>query len=161
MERKSSPKKLESLASIRSNYEEAAMGLEGTWYSELGSMLDIAQISDGTLVGTYETAVSNGCAQGKFALIGRTDVESGGDTVGFAVTWKNDQSSCNSTTSWAGQYQIVDGQEYLTAFWLLARESDAEEQWASTLVGEDVFTRQTVNAERQGEVAAYKRRPHP
>ena len=137
------------------------MGLEGMWYSQLGSILDITQISDGTLVGTYETAVSDGCAQGEFALTGRTDVESGGDTVGFAVTWLNDQSSCNATTSWAGQYQNVDGQESLTALWLLAMESPADEQWASTLVGEDVFTRQTVSADRKTEVAAYKRNPHP
>jgi hypothetical protein len=137
------------------------MGLEGKWHNELGSTLIIKEVTDGTLFGTYETAVSEGCATGQFAVVGRTDVESGGDTVGFAVTWLNDQSKCNSTTTWAGQYLTVNGQESLTALWLLVTKTEPDEQWASTLVGEDVFTRETATPEQQKEAAARKRHPHP
>lgn len=137
------------------------MGLEGTWYNELGSTLVIKQVADGTLVGTYETAVSDGCAKGEFALTGRTDVASDGDTVGFAVTWLNDQSNCNSTTTWAGQYWSIGGQESITTVWLLVMRTSPEDQWASTLVGEDIFTREPLSAERKAEVATRKRHPHP
>lgn len=138
------------------------MGLEGTWYNELGSTLVIKQINGGTLTGTYETAVSSkGCAKGVFAVTGRTDVDKGGMTLGFAVTWLNGQSTCNSTTAWAGQYRGPIGQESLTAMWLLVMKTDVEHEWASTLVGEDVFTRQALSPERQAEVAARKRHSHP
>jgi hypothetical protein len=138
------------------------MGLEGTWYNELGSTLVITQVDkDGTVSGTYETVVSNGCAKGVFAVTGRTDIDGGGATVGFAVTWVNAQSKCNSTTTWAGQYRGPMGQESLTAVWLLVMKTDVEDSWASTLVGEDVFTRQVASPERQAKAAARKRHSHP
>lgn len=136
------------------------MSLEGKWYNELGSTLEIKADDDGRLSGTYETAVSSaGCAHGVFDLLGTTDVDAGGDTFGFSVTWKNKQSSCNSTTAWSGHY--LQGQEILKAFWLLSVKTDPGDEWGSTLVGEDVFTRQALSAERQAEIAARKRHPHP
>jgi hypothetical protein len=138
------------------------VGLEGTWYNELGSTLVIDPISDGSVVGSYETAVSSsGCATGSYPVAGRTDTDSGGQTVGFSVTWLNAQSSCNSTTSWAGQYQVVDGAEQLTALWLLAMKTDPSDDWASTLVGEDLFTREQPSAEQVAQASARKRHPHP
>jgi avidin family protein len=58
------------------------MGLEGSWVNELGSSMQIDSVLDGLVTGTYQTAVSTGCASGSFALAGRTDVESGGQSVG-------------------------------------------------------------------------------
>ena len=47
------------------------MGLEGTWYNELGSTMDITELQSGTLFGSYSTAVSSsGCAQGEFIVGG-------------------------------------------------------------------------------------------
>lgn len=139
------------------------MGLEGTWYNELGSTLVVDEVSDGTVVGNYQTAVSSGgCAQGTYAVLGKTDVDSSGQTVGFSVTWLNAQSPpCNSTTSWAGQYQTVDGVEHLTAIWILVMKTDPGDDWASTLVGEDVFTRQPPASEHIARALSRKRHPHP
>ena len=138
------------------------MGLEGTWRNERGSVLVIKEVTNGTLVGSYKTAVGKaGCAKGEFPVTGRTDVGSGGNTVGFAVTWKNDQSDCDSsTTVWAAQYLDNDGHESLTSVWLLVSKTEPKEQWASTLVGDDIFTR-TANPEQLKEAAARKPQPHP
>jgi hypothetical protein len=138
------------------------MTLLGTWYNELGSTLEINQAQGDTISGLYETAVSSsGCAKGVFSVMGRTDVDAGGSTFGFAVTWLNDKSSCKSTTTWAGQYQTIDGQEVLVTLWLLVMRTSPDEDWASTLVGEDVFRRERLSPEQQAEVAARKRHPHP
>jgi hypothetical protein len=137
------------------------MGLQGTWYNELGSTLEIKEVSKGTLAGSYETAVSEGPVTGQFEVVGRTDVDRGGETVGFAVTWVNDQSNSNSTTTWAGHYLNSGGDEHLTAFWLLVMRTDPGDEWASTLVGEDVFRRKTLSPERQAEVGTLKRHAHP
>jgi hypothetical protein len=138
------------------------MGLEGTWYNELGSTLVVTSVNDGTVVGSYETAPSSGgCALGEFGVIGRTDSDSGGQTVGFSVTWRNQQSQCNSTTSWAGQYQTIDGAEQLTALWLLVMRTDASADWSSTLVGEDVFMRHPPAQEQAAAAQARKRHSHP
>jgi avidin family protein len=138
------------------------MGLEGTWYNELGSTLFIENVSGGMLGGIYETAASaGGCATGTFTVVGATDTDSGGQTVGFSVAWKNGQSSCNSTTSWAGQYQTLGGSEHFSALWLLAMATSESDDWASTLVGEDVFTRQAPAEEHVTAALRRKRHPHP
>jgi avidin family protein len=138
------------------------MGLDGTWYNELGSTLVIENVSSGLVEGTYETATSGGgCATGTFTLVGRTDTDSGGQTVGFSVTWTNGQSNCYSTTSWAGQYQAVGGSEHFSALWLLAMATPESEDWASTLVGEDVFFRQPPAEEHVAAALRRKRHPHP
>lgn len=121
------------------------MGLSGKWYNELESKLDLDQGPDGLLSGTYETRVSSdGCAKGKYLVAGRTDVPFNGETVGFAVTWRNDESDCESTTAWVGHYRPggEGAGESLTTFWLLAEKAESGEDWESIKLGKDVFTRQ-------------------
>jgi Avidin family len=130
------------------------MGLNGTWYNELGSKVTLKEGSDGSLVGEYESAVaSNGCAKGSYPLSGRTDIPFGGETFGFAVSWHNDESDCNSTTTWAGHYREGGNgsEEILITFWLLVDKAGPGEEWESTLLGKDTFVRQTVAPEDQLE----------
>ena len=116
------------------------MGLEGTWYNELGSEMNL-QVEGNSVSGTYQTAV--GDAQGIYNLAGTTDTEPYGQSqaVGFTVAWVNKSGNSHSVTAWSGQLQMIDGQEILTATWLLTQETDPGHDWASTLVGMDVFTR--------------------
>jgi hypothetical protein len=59
------------------------MALVGTWYNELRSQMEITDVSNGLVTGTYTTAVSGGgCARGTFALTGRTDVDAEGGNSG-------------------------------------------------------------------------------
>lgn len=114
------------------------MGLEGTWVNELGSTLVIDSVSNGGLTGSYTTAVSReACAKGSFIVTGRTDVDSGGTSLGWCIVWKNEGSWCNSVSSWAGQFD--EAESIIMAFWLLSIQTEEGAGWASTNVGVDVF----------------------
>jgi hypothetical protein len=117
------------------------MGLEGVWYNELGSQMTLS-VDGAVITGTYMTAV--GDAQGQYPLYGaaNSNPSSFGQAVGWVVAWVNDSGDADSVTAWSGQYQQIDGGDTLTAMWLLTSETPAAEDWASTQVGQDVFTRQ-------------------
>lgn len=134
------------------------MDITGQWYNELGSTLLIQEVQNGYVQGIYSTAVSSqGCAQGDFSVVGVTDTDSGGQAVAFSVVWNNDQSSCKSVTAWSGQ--VVDDQ--ISAFWLLTLETDPTQNWQSTMIGQDVFTRSQPQAEDIATKQRLLRRSHP
>lgn len=117
------------------------MPLEGIWYNELGSKM-VLSVNGTSITGTYQTKV--GDAFGLYPLVGGTDTAPipSGQAVGLVVTWANEQhGSSHSVTSWSGQYQVLDSEEMITAFWLLTIEADPDQDWKSTLVGKDLFTR--------------------
>jgi hypothetical protein len=138
--------------------------LQGTWYNELGSemFVDPLDPTSQTVTGTYTTAVSSsGCAQGEFFLVGRSDVQVGGQTFGWTVCWLNADTKCWSTTSWAGQYQEAGGNATITALWLLTMRVDPEDEWASTLIGQDLFTRYPPADEAVAQALGARRHSHP
>jgi hypothetical protein len=138
------------------------MNLEGTWHNELGSTMVIEQVRDGGFTGSYSTAVSpTGSTEGSFELVGRTDADSGGEAVAFLVCWQNDTSSRHSVTAWSGQAQRINGQDQITAMWLLTLETSPEQDWYATHVGHDVFTRVQPTAEEITEKARMKQSSHP
>jgi hypothetical protein len=138
------------------------MNLEGTWHNELGSTMVIDQVRDGGFTGTYTTAVSpTGSTQGSFQLVGRTDADIGGEAVAFLVCWQNDTSSRHSVTAWSGQAQRINGQDQITAMWLLTLETSPEQDWYATHVGHDVFTRVQPTEEEITEKARMKQSSHP
>lgn len=123
------------------------MSIDGTWYNELGSKMEIT--SDGaTISGTYQTAV--GYAQNTYALIGwiNTEPSQGGQATGWTVMWTNDSGSSNSVTTWSGQLQEVQGQEEIVTFWLLTSEQLPQNDWAATNIGQDTFTRTAPSSEQ-------------
>ena len=138
------------------------MNLLGTWFNELGSTMVIDQVQNGTIIGSYATAVSStGCAQGSFSLVGSTDTDSGGEGVAFSVCWKNDTSQCASVTAWSGQAQTIDGEDQILAFWLLTVESAPDQDWYATHVGQDLFTRSQPAREQIASKSKMLRRSHP
>ena len=142
--------------------EEDMMSIEGTWYNELGSTMTIDIVTNGQFTGSYQTAVSSsGCAQGVFPLVGQTDIDSGGQYVGFVVLWNNPQSNCNSGTAWSGQLQNINGAATITAFWLLTMEVPPTQEWASTLVGQDTFTQTQPKQEEIAAQSKLRRHSHP
>ncbi len=120
------------------------MSVDGTWYNELGSKM-LLTVVNGLVTGRYTTAVSaSACAQGDFDVAGRADTdESGFVNIGFAVSWKNAHSRCESVTAWSGEYRVDSqtGEERIKTTWLLTLETSQKDDWRSTLVGQDVFTR--------------------
>lgn len=109
--------------------------LVGTWKNQLGSKMIIESVSaDGEVKGSYETAVSaSGCAKGTFPLVGRTNLPS----LGFVVSWTNDLSKCSSVTAWSGQLQ----KDQIVTTWLLTAQTVPTNNWQSTTVNQDVFTK--------------------
>ncbi len=121
------------------------MDLNGTWYNELGSSMTLV-ISGNSITGTYQTAVGN--ASGLYDLVGQTDTDNdSSQAIGFVVVWQNQYGSSDSVTAWSGQYQVVNGVDTIVTTWLLTQETDPSEDWSSTLINKDVFTKTPPTAE--------------
>lgn len=122
------------------------MPLDGTWYNELNSVMNLSvqeiPNNGSVIAGTYQSQV--GAAGGIYTLSGITDEGTGDPTpnIGFAVSWVNpNNGNSNSVTAWSGQLQVINGEEVITAFWLLTQETNPANNWSSTRIGQDVFTR--------------------
>ena len=126
------------------------MNLQGIWYNELGSVLTIDAIVGNTFQLNYQTAVSTeNCAQGTFNGTGYINVAPSGTTIGMVVAWQNELSNCESVTTWSGYCTVDPLNQQIVAFWLLT-SIDPANQWASTLVGQDIFS-QTPPTEKEIE----------
>lgn len=129
--------------------------MEGIWYNELGSMLMVSTNGQ-MLSGTYQSAVGG---QGIFQMTGMVDpVQGVSQTFGMVVVWNNGQTDLQSTTTWCGQLQIINGQETLTTMWLLNQATDPVYNWESMLIGQDIFTRNMPEAGKAQ--AALKKHPY-
>lgn len=123
-------------------------GLAGTWFNELGSTMVLTVDPSGGLSGTYNSAVGN--AENEYPLVGRFDsapVSGNGTALGWAVAWRNSFRNAHSTTTWSGQY-FGGANEHIDTQWLLTSGTTAADEWKSTLVGRDVFTRTKPTAEQ-------------
>ncbi|MER7773138.1 avidin/streptavidin family protein [Kitasatospora sp. NPDC096140] len=112
--------------------------VDGEWFNELGSCLDLATDGAGALSGTFAPGVG---PAGKRELVGRYDPSPAGAGValGWTVTWSSGQGEDASVTSWSGQY--LPEEERIVAHWLFTTASGARDAWRATAVGQDVFGR--------------------
>ena len=127
-------------------------GIEGIWYNELGSRMKLTVNGNG-ISGTYKSKV--GDAEGEYKIFGARVPTSGesNQALGFVVAWANDSDSTSSVTCWSGQWQIVDGKEEINTMWLLTSVELPEDDWKSTLVGRDIFTRTKPSSGKATEAA--------
>lgn len=134
--------------------------LHGKWYNELGSCMNITSEVNGTLSWTYESLV--GDAEYSYTLSGRYDALPDRRSLGWTVTRTNQyHSTSKSTTCWSGQFQIQPDtlEPQILTTWLLTVQTTPEDDWNSTNVGADVFTRcppkseQSMRAKHQGRVS--------
>ncbi|XP_062892378.1 streptavidin-V2-like [Mobula hypostoma] len=113
--------------------------LAGCWINELNSMANIMMNEDGTLTGTYKSAVSSVRQQVEGDLIGfQVNIEQ--PTFGFVVKWTSD-SVRGSVTVWTGQMFVINGNDTLMSMWLLRSNSPVDSNWGATRTGTDTFTR--------------------
>ena len=116
-----------------------ASPITGTWYNQLGSTMVVTAHPDGTLIGTYESAVGN--AENRYALVGRYDtapVAGSGTALGWSVAWRNEFRNAHSATTWSGQF-FGGTSPRITTKWLLTSGTTPADEWRSTLVGADTF----------------------
>ena len=109
------------------------------WINELGSVMTITKVDElqGNFTGVYCSAV--GQAEKEYALCGRFDT--GGQTLGWVVSWKNKYMNAFSSTSWSGQIQIDPDirEPTIHTTWLLTTREKAQNEWNSTHIGSDTF----------------------
>jgi hypothetical protein len=118
------------------------MSIAGSWYNELGSHMDLHIGDDSSVTGHYWPAV--GDARGRYPLFGWVEPaagQTGSTALGWVVLWRNEMWNSHSVTAWSGQYQVVNGQEHVLALWLLAAETNPDDDWKSTQDGADTFQR--------------------
>jgi hypothetical protein len=135
------------------------MALDGDWYNELKSKM-VLKVTGAEITGKYHTAVGN--ASGIYDLVGRIDSGAARSrTIGFVVSWENQYGRSESVTTWSGEVQVDDqGEERIVTTWLLTIETDPANNWKSTIVGTDIFTR-TPPDDAKTRVALLRARPHP
>jgi avidin family protein len=121
------------------------MDITGTWYNELGSKMVIEEVSEGGFYGTYHTTVSASKppAEGVYVLSGRLtdEMADGSQAIGFVVAWQNAYGDRGSVTAWSGELQGSADGVVLRTTWLLTSSTKPDDDWKSTLIGTDVFTR--------------------
>ncbi|WP_030765296.1 streptavidin [Streptomyces sp. NRRL F-2664] len=116
-------------------------GILGTWYNQLGSVMVVTRAANGGFVGTYESAVGN--AEKRYAMTGRYDsapADGTGTAVGWTVAYHNAHRNAHSVATWSGQY-VGGSQERIVTQWLLSYGTTPADQWKSTFLGHDEFTR--------------------
>jgi hypothetical protein len=113
--------------------------LKGKWFNELGSIMDL-QVNNGAISGTYQTKV--GDAHGIYELVGQVDTDNDESTaIGWVIVWNNKYGSSDSVTAWSGQFQCIDSKDTIITTWLLTGETIPTNDWRSTFIGKDIFTR--------------------
>jgi hypothetical protein len=138
------------------------MQLSGTWYNELKSSMTLA-VNGNVLSGTYHNAA--GSAAGDYDLYGIIDPDAAipNRTIAWVVAWKrkSDGQNFNSVTAWSGQLQLLGTVPTITTEWLLTSATSPADDWASTKVGQDVFT-QTPPSPELAELKTKRKAPsHP
>jgi len=101
--------------------------LSGTWVNELGSTMTLDAGHDGTLTGSYTSAVGD---TNTYPLVGNADANAASFVVAFTES--------GSITAWAGHYNPASGQ--LELLWHLVEQPVDGADWAATLAGFDAFT---------------------
>jgi hypothetical protein len=127
--------------------------LNGIWYNQHGSMLELDISDAGRLVGTFETGVGLSERGERFPVTGFTC----GDLVAFTVTFRDR----HSLTSWVGHAFGSGDEQRMETLWHMAVEfppnHKPDEKWKGTWAGSDVFVR-----ERHPRLLKLRRQPsHP
>ncbi|MDT4895247.1 MAG: hypothetical protein QOH25_324 [Acidobacteriota bacterium] len=132
----------------------------GLWYNELGSQMEL-NVSGNNVWGWYYSAV--GVAAFTYPLAGQINPQPYpfSQVLGWAVAWTNAYQKAHSVTTWSGQYQTIDNQEEIIAFWLLTNETQEAQDWEATNVGQDVFTRTMPTEEEIERNRKRRAKSHP
>ena len=115
------------------------MSVTGVWTNKRGSLMVLREDSSGHLTGKYRSAAGRDLQVRELA--GRTSpVQGDKQMLGFSVCFHTDRPSTQfghaSVCTWSGWAR----NDALTTRWLLTRSMNREEdEWSSTIVGQDSF----------------------
>ena len=121
------------------SFREVIMSVTGVWVNKRASAMVMREDSSGHITGKYRSVAGRDLQVRELA--GRTSPLDGGkQMVGFSVCFHTDQPSSQfgraSVCTWSGWLR----NRTLITRWLLTRNlSREEDEWSSTIVGQDSF----------------------
>ncbi|XP_019853889.1 PREDICTED: uncharacterized protein LOC109583130 [Amphimedon queenslandica] len=118
--------------------------LSGTWTNELGSQMVISTSSyaEGQMNGIYNSKVGDAYEYYWFYGMYDTDGDETAGTLGWTVQWDNTSNgNSQSNTAWSGQRYEISGTYYIYSTWILVSQTSSDDNWESTLVGQDKFSK--------------------
>lgn len=127
--------------------------MNGRWYNQHGSELDVIVEEDGRIRGTFRSGVGFPRAEEAFEVVGFA----AGELVSFVVSF----SRYDSITSWTGHFGERDGTETIYALWHMTvglPPGHEQQLWQGIWSGADTFVRDRPQA---GEIAVRARPSHP
>ncbi len=110
--------------------------VQGNWCNQLGSRLYLEVDESGTLRGQYRSGTGP-LAGNAYQLHGSCDPRPTAFpmALGFVVDWRE----VHGATAWVGHY--FPEEEVIRTTWVMATETDPQDDWKSTVIGHDVFQR--------------------
>jgi Avidin family len=110
--------------------------VRGAWSNQLGSHLSLEVNGSGTLTGQYRSGTGP-LAGTPYPLHGSCDPRPTAFpmALGFVVDWRE----VHGATAWVGHY--FPEEEVIRMTWIMATETDPQDDWKSTIIGHDVFHR--------------------
>ncbi|MDA5194149.1 avidin/streptavidin family protein [Govanella unica] len=119
--------------------------LNGVWFNEYGSRMEITVDETGFFSGLYSSHTGE---VGTYRVIGLTDPHSVSDNQGVSISihWRplhaeGENPDWHMVSGMVGQLQTVDGAEVITLNHLLVQETDHGDNWRSTFIDKIKFTR--------------------
>ena len=114
--------------------------LNGTWYSSVGSKLDL-EINGSELKGKFYSTQDPDSYTTVFGSVASVDPSPNFLPVAFSAAWPAGKDYGPSVTSYTGQYTNENGQEQIQVIFLLANQMESTVLWKSTSIASDVFKR--------------------
>lgn len=110
-----------------------SVNFSGAWANEHGSEMTLKQQADGSLSGSYVSAVSEEHGTTSGVLSGYVD----GTLISFVVHWTEFQA----ITAWVGQLVPGVSPDTISTLWQMTKAVEAGDEWASINAGADTFIR--------------------
>ncbi len=110
--------------------------INGRWYNQHGSELDVTVDAEGRLHGKFRSGVGFPQAEEEFEVVGFT----AGELLSFVVSF----SRYDSITSWTGHFGEREGSETIYALWHMTvglPPGHEEQLWQGIWSGADTFVR--------------------
>jgi len=115
--------------------------LNGTWYSKVGSKLDL-EVNGSELKGKFDSTQDPSGYVPVFGSVASVDPNySNFLPVAFSAAWPAGKDYGPSVTSYTGQYTNENGQEQIEVIFLLANQVESTVLWKSTSIASDIFKR--------------------
>jgi len=119
----------------------ASNPLNGTWYSTVGSELDL-EVNGSELKGKFNSTQD---PSGPVPVVGSvaTSVDPNPTflPVAFSAAWPAGKDYGPSVTSYTGQYTNENDQEQIEVIFLLANQVESTVLWKSTSIASEIFKR--------------------